>query len=896
MKYIFFTMLLHAVSHIAIAQKPPIDIAAFDKWHSVTQPGISDDGKYAFYTIQNLPIGNQTVVVKSLNGKWTKEIPAARDAKFSKDCKQLYYLLPNDGLIRLTLGTNTTQKIADASSYQLYQNQSYEVLTYEMAHREYVIELLYASKQLKYKQVTKFALNPNGKDAIVTYCHEAPSTIRSIDKINLVDGQTTTLVQGQSIINELFDKNGDQLAFTFGDSTGRLIDSIGVYQKNEGLKIIPISRLASLSKDSIQGNTAYYWRFTNDGNHLLAGFNEIIPKPKADAVKLDVWHHNDLNLQSEQLYSAGRPKTYLLKLDLRKDSIKRIQNDKEEIERNAQAFDGKQFLITKTLEWDAETRIKSGKRTTTYYLVDLYNNRRDKVVTLPFEYSIHIHVSPNSKYVVYFNPETDNYYSYDINLKITHEITKKIVAIWSRYDYYDEVIPQMHLAGFSGWLENDEFVLINDRYDIWAVDPSNQKTPINITKGLGKSTATIFYPIVKRNIINDREPLILSGFNTNSQNVGFYKVEIQKNTITKLSEGPYLYGSRKFLYNNLLEPINIIKAEKTETYILKRENAENSPNFFATKDFKTFTPVSSIHPEQAYNWLTTELHKFPCNGGDSVMGVLHKPANFDPTKKYPVIFYYYEKLSNELNYYHAPKAGGGAINFPYFITNGYLVFTFDIHYKTGDIGQSVLNSAESAYSYLSKFPWVDSTKVGINGHSLGGFETNLIVTRSNKFAAALSGAGNSNLISAHSEIRGRVGFSGGTSNGSMVEIGQYKMGVTPWDNPQKYIDNSPIFSVNKTTTPILLFHNSGDVAVSFDQSIELFLALSRLNKKVWILQYDNEGHVILNQAAAKDFELRMFQFFNHFLKGQPMPIWMSKGIPAINKGIVSGLDMDEELQ
>jgi dipeptidyl aminopeptidase/acylaminoacyl peptidase len=288
--------------------------------------------------------------------------------------------------------------------------------------------------------------------------------------------------------------------------------------------------------------------------------------------------------------------------------------------------------------------------------------------------------------------------------------------------------------------------------------------------------------------------------------------------------------------------------------------------------------------------MTTELIHWKLPDGKIGEGILYKPENFDPRKKYPLIFHYYEKRSNELFSFQNPSLSNGAFNISWFVSNGYVVCIPDIYYTIGHTGQSVVNSVVPAAKYLSTFPWVDATKMGLQGHSFGGYETNYLVTHTTLFAAAQESAGLSDMISWY----GGISF-GGKSIAFHCEAGQSRLHTTPWQQPDIYVENSPIFSVYKVKTPLLIMHNKGDGAVPFAQALEMFTALRRLQKPVWLLQYDGQGHILTDRACRLDFSIRQQQFFNHYLKGLPTAEWMTKGIPAERMGINSGIRLDLNL-
>ncbi len=224
------------------------------------------------------------------------------------------------------------------------------------------------------------------------------------------------------------------------------------------------------------------------------------------------------------------------------------------------------------------------------------------------------------------------------------------------------------------------------------------------------------------------------------------------------------------------------------------------------------------------------------------------------------------------------------------VSRGYLVFVPDIHYTVGKTGENVYNSVVSAARFLAKKPWVESSKMGIGGQSFGGYETNYLITHSNLFAAAASSAGITNLAANYGIVRGWVNQ--GASGQIDYESGQMRLGTTLWQNPDIYLKNSPLFNIDKVTTPVLIRHNINDPQVPCTESIELFNGLRRLKKKAWMLQYDNSGHGNHGIKDKVDLTIRITQFFDHYLKSMPPPRWMTQGIPANLKGIELRYELD----
>jgi dipeptidyl aminopeptidase/acylaminoacyl peptidase len=306
---------------------------------------------------------------------------------------------------------------------------------------------------------------------------------------------------------------------------------------------------------------------------------------------------------------------------------------------------------------------------------------------------------------------------------------------------------------------------------------------------------------------------------------------------------------------------------------------------------ESYKILTDIKPQEHYNWLTTQLIRWKTFSGEVGEGVLYKPENFDSTKKYPIIFHIYEKFSNQINEFKKPELSNGEMNVPYFVSNGYLVFEPDIHYNIGYPGESAYDYVISAAKQLSKLTYIDSMKMGLQGISFGGYEINFIIANTKIFAAASSSAGICNLVSGYGSLRGS-----GISSQYIYETHQGRIGKTLWEKPDLYIKNSPIFNADRVSTPLLIMHNKGDQSVPWSQGIEWFTALRRLGKKVWMLEYDDEGHGIGGKNNMIDFSIRLKQFFDYYLECKSAPKWMTIGIPAILKKKETGLELDDSLR
>ena len=311
-----------------------------------------------------------------------------------------------------------------------------------------------------------------------------------------------------------------------------------------------------------------------------------------------------------------------------------------------------------------------------------------------------------------------------------------------------------------------------------------------------------------------------------------------------------------------------------------KENFELFPDLWLSDmSFRKPIRITNANPQQSdFNWGTAELIKWTTLDGKVVEGVIYKPADFDPNRKYPMIVNFYEKNSSTLYSYRTPEAHRSTIDYHMYTSNGYVVFNPDIYYKEGYPGESAYNCIMPGISAILNMGFADKSKIGAQGHSWGGYQVAYLATRTSLFAAIESGAPVVNMFSAYGGIRWGTGH----NRSFQYEHEQSRIGKTPWESPLRYIENSPIFSMDKVTTPILIMANDKDGHVPWYQGIEYFTSLKRLQKPVWLLNYSGEVHWPQKMENKIDFQKRMMQFFNHYLKGEPMPEWMSPGVSAID--------------
>ena len=334
------------------------------------------------------------------------------------------------------------------------------------------------------------------------------------------------------------------------------------------------------------------------------------------------------------------------------------------------------------------------------------------------------------------------------------------------------------------------------------------------------------------------------------------------------------------------------RARDSNAILLTRSTFQRYPDLWSsTTDFTQLRRISDVNPQQReYLWGQAELVGWESRNGHALQGILIKPEGFDAKKTYPLLVYFYERSSGNLHRYVNPAAGRASINYSFYASRSYVIFVPDIRYDVGQPGQSALNAIVPGVQSLIRQGFIDKNAIGVQGHSWGGYQVAFMITKTNLFTAAEAGAPVSNMTSAYGGIR----WSSGMSRMFQYEKTQSRIGATLWEARDRYLENSPLFEADQVETPLLILHNDKDGAVPWYQGIELFVALRRLSKPVWLINYNDEAHGLTQEQNRKDFAVRMQQFFDHYLKGMPAPVWLAEGVPAIEKGKTLGLELVKE--
>lgn len=859
-----------------------LDTTAINHWPMVMGGAVSNDGNYAGYvTAQSaaFPYSHPfSAAIKSLHSDWSVPIDSVQgeNIRFSADSRYAICMLPGNRLLLQPTGSLHKIIIDDIDQFECASIGNTEYLVYQRkSNKNLVIRSFKTGREIMYPAVLSYLYNP-AQGSLFLISKAQNSFL--LQELPLNTEKLQVLYTSETEISSLkTDAAGTHL--TFKDATGRLF----AFDKTKNA----IVDLNNLLPDSIEGlKLKGIERFEGNGRLLIVRYDrELAPlNPSVNPVK--VFSYQDEEYFDAKQVGERSPDSYLFAYDLEKNKLTRLEFENDNLRRVSD--DGKLALIAHVNAFPAEYYWNKTARHTDYVL-SIETGK--KIVS---DFVLGAKMSSDGHWIIGQNDQGGDIFSINIltgqkvNLTASLPTPAHETSTWGGEQPEDK-----NSRGFLfyNWSKDGKSIIVYDRFDIWQLDLSGRHTPICLTNENGRKNN-----IVYRFIANGPElqiatgdDLIITAFNNETKDNGFYRLVIGKpESLRKLTMGPYLYQADEQLVPNWAPPV---KARNADVWLIPRQSANASRNFFWTKDFQTFHSISNVYPEKDYEWFTTELINFTTKDGVACKAILYKPQNFDSTKEYPVLFNYYQaEETDKLNSYRFPAfTDQYYFNFPMMLARGYLVCLTDTHQQTiGETAHCLVDAIEGAADALAKRPYIDSKHFGASGGSFGGYATNCLAALSNKFAAVVPISGPSDLFSAYANFPGLAE--------EEVENRQFGMGVSLGTDPERYLRNSPIAYTKKVSTPVLIVNTIMDHNVNIQQGIEWFISLRREGKRAWMLQYQEDSHGVGKLEDQCDLYTRMNQFFDHYLKGAPAPVWMTKGISINDTGVKDGFEYDTKIK
>ena len=929
-----------AGSPLLAADKKPLDHSVYDGWRSLTNTAFSNDGKYFAYVYRPQE-GDSVGEIRQVSDGKTISIPRISTWQFTADSRFLLATQappfldarkarrdkvkaedqPKSNLVIVDLVAQKTTVIervaqwqlgSEGSDYFIYkpeppkeapktadakpaETKPTEAKPTEAKPTEvkptakkdevkkksdhkpgqtFILRNLTAGTETKFENVVSASPTANSKQ----FALSLSTADGKGDGVVIVDGPTakaSPVLTGMGHYTRLtWNKPGTALVFSTDKedyAAKKPIPAYFLYQNGKAEKIeLPKNEYGFIATDF--GN----FSFSESGKYLSY---PVAPKPYEDKdvpddekVSVDIWNYKDGKLQPQQLLEqkAERERSYDVRRDLTTGKQMLLETPRNPSVQLSNKGDGKYALVRdgrpyeQLTSWDGDYE--------DIYLRDLESGKETKIAA---KLRGQVSLSPIGTRIAVYD-------GFAKTLKFVTSATGEVNDVTKLFNVslFDELDDHPDAAsgyGIAGWSADENTAYVLDRYDIWSLD-LNQMKAKRITFGREKNMSfrDVALDGENPNLIKLND-LWLTGLDEQTKDAGIYHYVDGKQQ--KMVAGPKSY-------------LGLIKAKNADVYGYRQGDTAEYPEYWLTNaKFENPAKVTETNPQQKdYIWATSELINWRSADGVPLQGILYKPDNFDYAKKYPMITYFYERNSDTLHNHVFPAPSASTINIALFVSQGYLVFVPDIPYKIGYPGESAVSAIVSGVNEVVSRGYVDPKKLGIQGQSWGGYQVAYLVTATDMFAAAEAGAPVSDMFSAYGGIR----YGSGLVRQFQYERQQSRIGGTPWDSTLLYLENSPLFHLPKVKTPLMIMSNDKDGAVPHTQGIELFTGLRRLGKPAWMVVYNEEDHNLVQRRNRKDLSIRLSQFFDHFLKGAPMPTWMEKGLPAVDKGRSMGTEIPNQ--
>lgn len=826
--------------------------------------------------------------LKEQQGKGTKAAPrdpagtpqdargqkASAPAASSKD-------LPMDKLIIYTLGGN--QEVIDSlRGYKLADKSDW--LAYQTGKKDSTLHVRNLGKnEIELASVTSYQFSADGKSLCFVASGSGINGTSGLFLLNEGSDTPILIKEGKGDFKSItFAQEGNTFAFLFAEKADKDNKEAQEAAKKKGMELWMSTngQKAERILADANGFAPKGWiisengrmSFSKNGQRLTFG---TAPAPRevdknilaSNRPNVQVWSWDEAVQYTVQDYNKDRDsrKTYTAVYDL--NTRKALQVATEELPNvTTTSSMNSDYVLLSTNEAYSRSSMWEGRSRSDYYSMNLTTG--EKMLIKKADYTRY-RLSLEGKYAYAYNEMDSVWRTIDMKTGQEYQLTDKSFAAWNT----DNDVPDYAGSyGNGGWAANDEFIYLYDRYDIYKV-PAQGGAMTKLTNGAADKIQFRFPSAGfggEEKAKDPKEIQILTGWNETTKGYGYYRIDLSKpkKPIQQLMAGNYMLGS-------------FTKAKNADVWMFTKETYEQFPELYVS-DVTFKNPAQITHEgdqQNAFLWGTAELISWTSYKGKKLEGVIYKPANFDPNKKYPLLVNFYERNAETLYSYHQPQPHRSTPDYHLYNSNEYVVFNPDIIYTDGHPGESCYDCVMSGIDEVLKGGYIDEKRIGAAGHSWGGYQTAYLATRTDRFAALESGAPVVNMFSAFGGIR----WGSGMARDFQYEHGQSRIGQSIWEAPELYKENSPLFNMDKVTTPLLIMHNDTDGHVPWYQGIEYTVALKRLNKVYWMLNYTGEPHWPVKMANRVDFQTRMLQFFNHYLKGEPMKKWMKEGVKAVDQ-------------
>ncbi len=584
------------------------------------------------------------------------------------------------------------------------------------------------------------------------------------------------------------------------------------------------------------------------------GHESVLDSLRQEAA-VDVWHHHDPIIKTHEKESWNRISRQNLLSVFHLEDREVLRLATEDIPNLQPALTGSHVLLTsqqayqKRITWEGWFR--------DVYVMNLITGSKQLVAEEVQDVAA---LSPDGGYVLYYDDL--HWHAFNTNTGDEINLTYKLgVPFYSETHDRPSAVPSYRMAG---WLDDGHSAIIYDRYDVWLANLASGEMR-NVTGGWGRANETVLRirKLDDEPLFGRRDRIFLEGFNDNTKVRAIYTARLHREGVNPLKDTDQSIRLRRL-------------SEDGSKLLFTQESQDVFPDLWLSNaNMHNPVQLTNLNEQiEVFNWGSASLINYHSADGVPLQGIVIKPGDYDPSRKYPVFVYYYEKFSQRLHDFNQTVINHRP-GFGYYASNGYVVFLPDIHFVDGRPGMSAVKSLVPAVQKIIDMGIADPDAIGLHGHSWSGYMTAYVVTQTNMFKAAIAGAPVSNMTSAYGGIR----WGSGLARQFQYETGQSRLGASIFERRYLYIENSPLFYADEIHTPMLIMHGDVDEAVPWEQSIELYLAMRRAGKDVIFLQYRDEPHHLQKYPNKIDYTIRMKEYFDYHLRGKEPAAWIQEGKP-----------------
>lgn len=824
--------------------KRKVTPADYGKWGKLSGEVISPDGKWVTFTMAYESQQDTLFIANTIDASLHKFAGAGLSG-FSPDSKRCAIMLPYNELLLWELKSHTSKSFSNVKSFNFLPNGNFIVFQ-GMASNTSSLTIYGKQDQLLWQ-----------RQGVSTY-----SVSDSNDIAVVIDDQLLLLQSGKIIVETLILKdNSDKSKITWSENQNAVaffnfpkteLGSGEMIRYDRSRNVLVRHNAMNIKFDHVKYNlNKNNLALSENGKQVY--FNVIQASDTIQPnVMVEVWDSKSiLEYPEENFYKNPEVNNLLAVWNIDTDSVSLI--DSNGFCNSKILPNGKYALAQLRSSISSQT---DEIRPADYYSINLETYKSNLVVTQGSSSAGALKVSPNGKYLSYF--KDGNYYVYYNDQAKSTNVTKGILTDFNDVEFDDSGSNPGYYS--PGWSADSKFVILYDQYDIWLIS-ADGKISKRITNGFQNKTR--FRLVVNRSAINignfaaiatetlDVQKGILIVARSYDKSTGYY-VYNSKQSLRKLAHGNYKVSK-------------ILKAKSADRFIYSSESDARPPSIISISGISyNPKPIYQSNPHYInYEWSNTELISYKNSKGDPLHGLLMFPAGYDPAKKYPMVVYIYERLSQLRYDYNAPGLRNpiGFLPANYFLDD-YFVLMPDIKYELGTPGQSSVDCVTAAVKSVTDRDIVKEDCIGIIGHSYGGTQTSFIISQTPIFAAAVGSGAVTDPISWYLTMN----FNALRSNNWRFESQQFRMKGSPYDDWKSYLQNSTIANASNINTPLLSWSGKSDTSVNYEQGIELHLALRRLKKTNTFLLFPEQGHILSDADAQQYLTAKVKEWFDRYLK------------------------------